>query len=168
MRTKKSLLLIFLLFLSVSMYGADLEKLWGTWNIGDQSVRMFKKTLSIGVYERTFTGLVFEPNYRGSGNARIMYNGGYYSIDEINPSEDGFLLKINWYGWVTNQEGEKKKETIYGEVAVHFLTEDTFWVELIHGLRTHEQFPSGDFAGRDTVLWRGKKIESGVSDTNQK
>ncbi len=157
--------LIFCIFINITaiLFGIENEQehdqLWGVWNFNKKSEQIYTTSLSTGEYETTFLFLAFEPNYKNRGIGRVSYDGGYYNIDKVISSEDGFHVFLKWSGWIKNPKGEFVEATIPGEVAVHFLTEDTIWLELVQGVNTHEKFPSIDFQGKERILWRGRKIE---------
>ena len=82
----------------------------------------------------------------------IIYQGGYYIIESLTDTADGYQLLVRSM-WNVSDE---KEEAIRGIVNVHFLDKDTVWFELMkNDKRTSKKMPN-DFKGRDYLMWRCK------------
>jgi len=163
---KTILFLIASLFISSSIYCNNPWDLWGVWNFSE-IIPNKVITLSIGSYERSWDYLVFEPNFHSSGIGRIIYEGGHYKIDKVVESKDGFHILVHYEGALFNENDEIVDTYFFGEIAVHFLTDETIWLELVEGENTHPQFTTADFRGKDAILTRGRKISPVETDSPQ-
>lgn len=82
----------------------------------------------------------------------IIYQGGYYIIESLTDTPDGYQLLVRSM-WNVSDE---KEEAIRGVVKVHFIDKDTMWLELMkNDQRTSSKMPN-DFKGKNYPMWRCK------------
>ena len=156
---------VILFFTVINVYSHNYD-LWGVWNEGKRVAleavdwedgELYRKTeTSTGIYlQIADNGLWFEPD--DDGRMEIIYQGGYYIIESLTDTSDGYQLLVRSM-WNVSDE---KEEAIRGIVNVHFLDKDTVWFELMkNDKRTSPKMPKYDFKGRDYPMWRCKLEES--------
>ena len=149
---------VMIFFTVVNMYSHTYD-LWGVWNKGKRVAleavdwedrELYRKTeISTGIYlEIADNGLYFNPDFYG--NKAISYQGGYYIIESMTSTADGYQMQV------LSMEHPDDKEEVRGIVKAHFLDKDTVWFELMkNDKRTSPKMPN-DFKGKDYPMWRCK------------
>lgn len=153
---KKKLIFIISIIITSCLYSNDLQSILGVWNFDKNDESQLTIVLSTGEYSRTNSFLAFDND--SFGVLRVIYEGGYYSVDLTTQTLDGYDFILSWIGWIKNEKGKAVKGNISGEVKLHFIDSNHIWLELIVGNKTDPQFPTHDFQGDKTILWRGERI----------
>jgi len=156
--------LIAWIFLS-NLYAIDVSSIWGVWNIGEKSDAMYTAQISLGYYLRTGNFLKFDPN--DDGVKTIQYDGGFYKINGIEAKGDDIILTLVYTGSAKNKNGKWEDRDILGVVAMHFVTKNEVWFEVLFNKDTDPDFTQADFRGKGTVYWRAKKVDHPVQPSGK-
>jgi len=140
---------------------ANSNVLWGVWNIGEKSDARYNAEISLGYFLRTGNFLKIDPNRKGK--PEIQFEGGYYAIKNIQEKGETLFITLDYATMVKSETGKWKNGNITGVVAMHFMTTDEAWFEVLYDDKnTDTRFPKTDFPGKSVVYWRAQKIDHPV------
>lgn len=142
---------------------ADTKAVWGVWNIGERGDARYNAEMSLGHYLRTGRFLKIEPNRKGK--QEIQFEGGHYTIRSVKEEKDVSYFTLEYDTSIKSKNGKWKDITITGVVAMHFLTKDEAWFEVVYSDKnTDSRFPKRDFPGESVEYWRAQKIDHPVQE----